>query len=80
MVAVVMKARWGAHTAYRLAYHFASIPRYRRKVLSGDVAQRLEAVIGEICATRDWELGALTVQTDHVTCLGAVHRVTDARR
>ncbi len=61
-----MKARRGAHTVYRLAYHFVWIPRYRRKVLTGDVAQRLEELIGEICAARDWEVEALRVQADHV--------------
>jgi putative transposase len=61
-----MKARRGAHTVYRLAYHFVWIPRYRRKVLTGEVAQRLEEMIGEICAARDWEVEALRVQADHV--------------
>ena len=61
-----MKARRGAHTIYRLNYHFVWIPRYRRKVLVGDVAQRLEELIREVCATRDWEVEALTVQADHV--------------
>ena len=50
-----MKARRGVHTVYRLAYHFVWIPWYRRKVLTGDVAQRLEELIREICAGRDWE-------------------------
>jgi putative transposase len=49
-----------------LAYHFVWIPRYRRKVLTGDVAQRLKELIGEICAARDWEVEALTVRSDHV--------------
>lgn len=61
-----MEARRGAHTVYRLNYHFVWIPRYRRKVLVGDVAQRLEELIREVCATRDWEVEALTVQADHV--------------
>jgi putative transposase len=61
-----MKARRGAHTVYRLAYHSVWIPRYRRKVLKGDVAQRLEELVREICAARDWEIEALTVQSDHV--------------
>ena len=61
-----MKARRGAHTIYRLEYHFVWIPRYRRKVLSGEVAKRLERLICEICAARDWAIEALTVQEDHV--------------
>jgi putative transposase len=61
-----VKARRGAHTVYRLAYHFVWIPRYRRKVLTGDVAQRLEELVREICAARGWEVEALTVRPDHV--------------
>ena len=61
-----VKARRGAHTVYRLSYHFVWIPRYRRKVLTGDVARRLEEMIREICAARDWEVEALTVRSDHV--------------
>jgi putative transposase len=61
-----MKARRGAHTIYRLAYHFVWIPRYRRLVLVGDVAQRLDELIRAICATRDWEVEALSVERDHV--------------
>jgi putative transposase len=61
-----VKARRGAHTVYRLEYHFVWIPRYRRKVLSGEVAKRLERLICEICAARDWAIEALTVQEDHV--------------
>ena len=61
-----MKARRGAHTVYRLAYHFVWIPRYRRQVLTGDIARRLEELIGEICVVREWEIEALTVQADHV--------------
>ena len=48
---------------YRLAYHFVWIPRYRRKVLSGDVAQRSEKLSRENRAARDW--GALAVGVDH---------------
>jgi len=63
---MAMKARRGAHTVYRLAYHYVWIPRYRRKVLVGDVARRLEELIREICTARDWEVEALSVEVDHV--------------
>jgi len=61
-----MKARRGAHTVYRLAYHYVWVPRYRRKVLTGGVARRLEEMIREICVAWDWEVEALTVKEDHV--------------
>lgn len=61
-----MKARRGAHTVYRLAYHFVWIPRYRRKVLGGEIGPWLEDLICKICQARDWEIEALTVSVDHV--------------
>ena len=61
-----MKARHGAHTVYRLAYHFVGIPRYRRSILVGSLAARLEELIREICAAREWEVEALSVQPNHV--------------
>jgi putative transposase len=65
-IITVVKARRGAHTVYQLAYHFVWIPRYRRKVLGGDVGERLEELIREICAARGWEIEALAVGPDHV--------------
>ena len=64
-----MKARRGAHTVYQLAYHFVWIPRYRRGVLLEEVAGRLDELIREICAARDWDVEALSVQRDHVDLL-----------
>jgi putative transposase len=61
-----MKARRGAHTVYRLAYHFVWIPRYRRSILVGSLAARLEELIREICDARDWQVEALSIQPNHV--------------
>jgi putative transposase len=61
-----MEARHGAHTVYRLAYHFVWIPRYRRAILVGAVATRLEAVLREVCAAHEWVVEALTIRPDHV--------------
>ena len=61
-----MKARRGAHTVYRLAYHFVWIPRYRRAILTGSLATRLEELIGEVCDEREWVIEARTIPPDHV--------------
>ena len=61
-----MKARRGAHTVYRLAYHFVWIPRYRRAILTGSLAVRLDELIHEVCDEREWIVEALTIQPDHV--------------
>ncbi len=64
-----MKARRGAHTVYRLAYHFVWVPRYRRQVLVGGIVRRLEELIREVCVSRDWEIAALAIREDHVHLL-----------
>ena len=61
-----MKVRRGAYTVYRLAYHFVWIPRYRRSILVGSVAKRLEELIHEICDEREWDVEALSIQPDHM--------------
>ena len=61
-----MKAKRTAHTVYQLAYHFVWVPKYRRKILTGDVAERLKEIIREICVEYDWEIEALEVMPDHV--------------
>src|SRR5690242_14139433 len=61
-----MKARRAADTVYRLAYHFVSLPRYRRASLTGSLAARLEELSREVCDEREWFVEALTLQPDHV--------------
>lgn len=60
------KARRGAHPIYRLAYHFVWVPRYRREILAGSVAARIEELRCEICDEREWGGEALTIQPNHV--------------
>ena len=36
-----MDYRKGSHTTFAIEYHFAFVTKYRRRVLRGDVAERL---------------------------------------
>lgn len=54
------------HATYNINYHFVWIPKYRRKVLTGGIPQRLEALLYEKTAELDGEILNLTVQPDHV--------------
>lgn len=59
------KTRW---THYQIAYHFVWIPKYRRKVLVGEVEADLKRLIFE-CATKyQWRILALETDIDHVHC------------
>jgi putative transposase len=49
-----------------LNYHFVWIPRRRRPVLIGPVAERLKVLIHEVAAELDCMVVALEVMPDHV--------------
>ena len=59
----------GAHTTHRLRYHLVWIPKYRKRVLTGAVALRLEELLRQACETSRWGLEKLTIQPDHVHLL-----------
>ena len=59
----------GAHTTHRLRYHLVWIPKYRKRVLTGPVAARLEALLRQACEVSRWGLEELSVQADHVHLL-----------
>lgn len=49
--------------------HFVFTPKYRRAMFTGEVAQRLQALIVEACQVLDVEIMALGIQPDHVHLL-----------
>lgn len=49
-----------------ISYHFVFIPRRRRKVLVGDVEQRLKELIYELADNIEAKVIALEVMPDHV--------------
>lgn len=55
-----------AQTKYDLRYHFVFVPRYRKRVLSGEIKKRLEGMIRFAAQIHDWEIFELAIQQDHV--------------
>lgn len=53
-------------SVYDLRLHLVFCPKYRRSVLTGPVASRLEALIREKAAALEAEIVALEVMPDHV--------------
>lgn len=49
-----------------LTYHFVWCPKYRRKILTGAIAERLSGLIHERAAALSLEIVALEVMPDHV--------------
>lgn len=54
------------NAVYQTAYHAVWIPKYRKKVLVKDVADRLRGVLHEIAQAKGFEILALEIQPDHV--------------
>jgi putative transposase len=61
-----MRPRSTRHAKYWCGYHFVWIPRYRRDVLVGDVAEFTGVVLSEILRELGCEPLALDVMPDHV--------------
>ena len=55
-----------AQTRYDLRYHFVFIPKYRKRVLSGEIAKRIEGMIRFCAQIHDWEIFELAVEPDHI--------------
>ena len=55
-----------AQTRYDLRYHFVFIPRYRKRVLVGGVAKRIEGMIKFCCQLHGWEIYELAIGKDHI--------------
>jgi putative transposase len=57
------------HVVYSSKYHVVWCPKYRRKVLEGDIAKRCETLIRRTAAKYRAEVIALEVRPDHVHML-----------
>ena len=55
-----------SHSLYDCKYHIVWITRYRKKVLSGLVAERVRELIRQICKEHDVEIIKGHVSKDHV--------------
>ena len=58
--------RRSQHSVYDLKYHFVWIPKYRKKILTPEVAEYGEQVFQRIAEEYDMIIGTLEVVEDHV--------------
>ena len=56
----------GAQTRFDIRYHFVFIPRYRKRVLTGEVGKAIERMIRYACQVNEWEIYELAIERDHV--------------
>ena len=61
-----MSIRRTKHAVYDLKYHFVWIPKYRKKILKGEVGAYIEEVFHQIGEEYGWEIEEMAVQEEHV--------------
>lgn len=44
-----MDYRYGSHTVFQIEYNFVGVTKYRYKVLSGEVAERIRDLVRQTC-------------------------------
>ena len=64
-----MKYKNNNNIVYSCKYHIVFCPKYRRKVLTGDVEVRLKELISEICSDLRVDLIEMEIMPDHVHLL-----------
>jgi len=65
-----MKKYWsGSHTKHRLMYHLVWIPKYRKRILRGAVASRIDELLRQCAEINEWNIDELNIQPDHVHML-----------
>ena len=63
-------AYWtGAHTKHKLRYHLVWVPKYRKRVLIGKLAQRLEELLYQAAEVNGWGIEELSIVNDHIHML-----------
>ena len=55
-----------AQTKYDLRYNFVFVSKYRKRVLTGEIKQRIGGMIKFACQINDWDIFELAIQPDHV--------------
>ena len=68
-----MDIRLSAHGAYHHQYHLVWIPKYRRRVLKGDLKDFLATRVGEIQEVHpEVEVEQVSIQVDHVHLVAVI--------
>jgi len=55
-----------AQSKFDLRYHFVFVPRYRKRILKGEIAKRIEGMIRFAAQIHEWEIYELAVNIDYV--------------
>ena len=61
-----MKEQNTKHTTYKLGYHFVWCPKYRKAILTGEVATDTETELRRLAQSNGWTIHSLAIQPDYV--------------
>jgi putative transposase len=61
-----------SHVVYKCDYHIVWVPKYRFRILKGDIREMVESDIRMLCEWKNSEVLELNVQTGHVHLLVSV--------
>jgi len=64
-----MEYRYGSHTVFQIEYHFVWVTKYRYKVLSKEIAERVRELVRETCEAFEIRIVKGVVSKDHVHIL-----------
>ncbi|WP_308334003.1 IS200/IS605 family transposase [Thiolapillus sp.] len=54
------------NSVYQTAYHLVWCPKYRKALLTGQVAKTLDGLLDVICQERGWPVISKEIQPDHI--------------
>ena len=75
-----MAPKASAHAVYDLKYHFVWTPKYRKDLLTGEVAEAVREIVQSVAEAYDMEIDTMEVMEDHVhVFLSAPPRYSPAR-
>ena len=64
-----MNYRYGSHTVYQIEYHFVWVTKYRYRVLTGELAERVRELVRQTCEAFEIRIVRGVVSKDHVHIL-----------
>ena len=67
-----MSYKKSAHTTYDLKYHIIWCTKYRYRVLTGEVGERVRELVREVCLTNYVDVLSGSISPDHVHILVSV--------
>ena len=60
------KYRRLTHVVYKCDYHIVFTPKYRFRILTGEIAAIMELDLRQVCSWKEVEIDEMSIQTDHV--------------